>query len=218
MFWWLRKALNILDDLALLKQFVLSFAEMKLVEPIMTKILAFAASSSKQSINKKLVTYATNLLTDTEVEIIDLNDYELPLFSVDKESELKQQGIDSPALAVEFFNKIKNSDALVISFAEHNGSYTAAYKNLFDWASRINPKVFQNKTMFCLSTSPGGRGGASVIAKAVDSAAHFGGQVIGQFSLPKFYDNFAIEDNEITDSEKKAELHTLMEKFRQTVR
>ena len=52
------------------------------------KVLGFAASSSTKSINKMLVTYAVSLLTDTEVEILDLNDYELPLFSEDKEEEL----------------------------------------------------------------------------------------------------------------------------------
>lgn len=98
-------------------------------------VIAFAASSSKKSINKQLVTYATSLLENAQVDILDLNDYELPLFSQDREEELGQ-----PDLAKEFLAKITASDAIVISFAEHNGSYSAAYKNLFDWCSRINPK------------------------------------------------------------------------------
>jgi NAD(P)H-dependent FMN reductase len=44
-------------------------------------VLAFAASSSKNSINKKLVTYAAGLLEQAQVEILDINDYEMPLFS-----------------------------------------------------------------------------------------------------------------------------------------
>lgn len=52
------------------------------------KVLAFAASNSRQSINKQLVTHAANLIPDTDVEILDLNDFELPLFSVDAEAEL----------------------------------------------------------------------------------------------------------------------------------
>ena len=51
-------------------------------------LIAFAASSSSKSINKKLATYASTLLTDASVEVIDLNDYELPLFSEDKEREI----------------------------------------------------------------------------------------------------------------------------------
>ena len=119
------------------------------------KIIAFAASNSKKSINKQLVIYAANLLEGAEVEVLDLNDYELPLFSVDKEQELGQ-----PQLAQDFFAKIGASDALIISFAEHNGSYTAAYKNIFDWCSRINQKIFQDKPVVLLSTSPGARGGS----------------------------------------------------------
>ena len=90
------------------------------------KLLAFAASNSKKSINKRLVTYAASLLEGADVEVLDLNDYEMPLFSVDKEEELGH-----PALAKAFLAKIAASDALIISFAEHNGSYSVAYKNLF---------------------------------------------------------------------------------------
>ena len=51
------------------------------------KIIAFGASSSRNSINKQLATFAANQFKNTEVEILDLNDYEMPLFSVDKEKE-----------------------------------------------------------------------------------------------------------------------------------
>lgn len=46
-------------------------------------IIAFAASSSRKSINKQLVRYASTLLDKAKVEVLDLNDYELPLFSQD---------------------------------------------------------------------------------------------------------------------------------------
>jgi len=65
------------------------------------KITAFAASSSRNSINKALVTYASGLLTGVDAQILDLNDYELPLFSVDKEKELGQ-----PELASDFLARI----------------------------------------------------------------------------------------------------------------
>ena len=165
------------------------------------KVLAFAASSSKKSINKQLVRYATHLLLDEnrhqyEVEILDLNDYELPLFSEDREAELGQ-----PQLAKDFLTKIGESDAVIISFAEHNGSYTVAYKNTFDWASRINPKVFQNKQMVFLATSPGPGGASSVLATATTSAPFFEGRVIASFSLPSFYENFDSEQGRITNED-----------------
>jgi len=162
------------------------------------KVLAFAASSSKQSINKQLAIHATNLLKDQndafDAEIIDINDFELPLFSLDREAELGQ-----PDLAKAFFKTIGDADAVIISFAEHNGTYTAAYKNLFDWASRIDQKVFQGKPMVLLSTSPGPGGAKSVLESAVNSAPFFGADVKASLSIPSFFDNFDTEAGSLND-------------------
>ena len=165
------------------------------------KVLGFAASSSTKSINKMLVTYAVSLLTDAEVEILDLNDYELPLFSEDKEEEIGQ-----PSLAKDFLRKIGESDTLVISFAEHNGSFSAAFKNLFDWCSRINPKLFQGKPMVLLSTSPGSRGGANVLIAAKALSSRFAGEVKASVSIPGFYENFDMESKKLNNSELDEQL------------
>ena len=124
----------------------------------MKKIIAFAGSSSKNSINKQLATYTAHLFENSEVEVLNLNDYEMPIYSVDKETET---GI--PQLAHDFYAKIGSADLLVISFAEHNGAYSTAFKNIFDWTSRINSKTFQGKPTLLLATSPGPRGGSSVL-------------------------------------------------------
>ncbi len=158
------------------------------------KLLAFAASNSSQSINKRLVSYAAQLVPNSITEVLDLNDYELPLFSEDREKALGQ-----PQIAHDFLMKIAECDALMISFAEHNGSMTAAYKNLFDWCSRINNKVYQDKPMVLLATSPGGRGGKGALEKALIEVPRFAGKVVGHFSLPSFYDQFDSEKNEIKD-------------------
>jgi chromate reductase, NAD(P)H dehydrogenase (quinone) len=51
----------------------------------MHKVLVFAGSTSKNSINKRLTEYAASLLISESYEVIDLNDYPLPIFSVDAE-------------------------------------------------------------------------------------------------------------------------------------
>ena len=51
------------------------------------KILAIAASNSLQSINKKLLTHVATLLAPLDVELIDINKYEVPIYSIDKEIE-----------------------------------------------------------------------------------------------------------------------------------
>jgi chromate reductase len=169
------------------------------------KILAFGASSSTTSINKKLATYAANQFADATVEIIDLNDYELPIFSTDKETE---KGI--PQLAHDFYDKLGTADLIVISLAEHNGAYSAAFKNIFDWASRINAKTFHHKQVLLMATSPGARGGSSVLEIASNRFPLQGANVVGSFSLPNFYENFDTVSG-IINEDSKNELAALLQ-------
>lgn len=157
------------------------------------KIVAFGASTSKNSINKALATHAAHLFKNAQVEILDLNDLATPLFNVDLEAETGH-----PENARRFLHKIGSADLLVISLAEHNASYSAAFKNLLDWASRIDGKVFQNKPIFLLATSPGARGGQSVLEAAKHRFPYMGGVIEATFSLPEFFKNFSTEKNELS--------------------
>lgn len=157
------------------------------------KVLAFAASSSSKSINKQLASYAASLIEGAEVELLDINDYEMPIFSQDKEEILGQ-----PKEAQSFYKIMGEADAIIISYAEHNGSYTAAYKNLFDWTSRIDQKLFQNKPMVLLATSPGPGGASNVLNSAVTSAPYFAGEVKASLSIPSFFENFDMKAQHIT--------------------
>lgn len=165
------------------------------------KILAFAASSSSNSINLVLAQYAANLIEGAAVEFLDLNDFEMPIFSEDRE---KENG--HPKEAQLFLEKIAQSDALIISFAEHNGNFTAAYKNLFDWCSRVNRKVYQNKPTLVLSTSPGARGGATVLDLALNSLPRFSADIKASLSIPSFYENMKFEPEIRMNEELKSEL------------
>ena len=48
----------------------------------MKKIVAFGASSSKNSINKELAKYAASRVPESTYEMIDLLDFEMPIYSV----------------------------------------------------------------------------------------------------------------------------------------
>ena len=156
------------------------------------KILAIGASTSSTSINRQLAVHTAGLLNGAAVTDFSLRDLALPIYSEDEE---KENGI--PAAAQQFFDAIASHHGIVISLAEHNGSYTAAFKNLYDWASRIDQKVWQDKPMLLLSTSPGARGGASVLAAAEATFPRMGAQLAATFSLPSFYDHFG--DETLTD-------------------
>ena len=161
------------------------------------KIIAFGASSSRNSINKQLATFAAHQFKNVEIEILDLNDYEMPIFSVDKE---KENGIHN--LATDFYTKIGSADLLIISLAEHNGAYSSAFKNILDWSSRIDAKTFQQKPMLLLATSPGARGGSTVLGIAKNYFPYQGADIKGSFSLPSFNSNFNPEIG-ITNEELK---------------
>ncbi|RTY82408.1 NADPH-dependent oxidoreductase [Flavobacterium sp. LS1P28] len=172
------------------------------------KIIAFGASPSKNSINKKLATYAANLFENAVVEVLDLNDFQMPIFTVDIEKEIGQH-----ELAKSFLAKITTADILVVSMAENNGNYSAAFKNVFDWCTRINAKVFQEKRMLLMATSPGARGGASVLGIANNAFPFYGGNIKATFSLPSFETNFDVINNKISNAELDNQLKEIIKIF-----
>ena len=146
------------------------------------KTLAFAASNHSQSINGALVGYAAARLKAlspvAEIEFIDINDYEMPIYSMDRE---KSDGVHP--LAQAFFDKIGEADGLVVSFAEYNGYVTAAWKNIYDWMSRIDQKVWQDKPIVLLAATPGPRAGANVLQTQEFTAPFFGMDIKGKHGV-----------------------------------
>ncbi|MEM9076185.1 MAG: NAD(P)H-dependent oxidoreductase [Bacteroidota bacterium] len=172
----------------------------------MKNILAFGASNSKTSINKQLAIYAANQLRNVEVTVADLNHYECPLFSIDEE---KACGVHENA--IRFYELIKESDAIVVSVAEYNGLHTSAFKNLWDWMSRIPMEqpmnIWNNTPMFLLSTSPSKRTMNNVLRVSKELFPHFGAQIVSDFYLPSFShffkDGQIIEDSYNTKFEEQ---------------
>lgn len=173
---------------------------------MMKNIVTIGGSTSKNSINKILAEYAGNLLQNSGLTKVDLNDFEMPLFSVDVENE---QGFSKGATDLNTI--IEQADGFIISLAEHNGAYSAAFKNVFDWLSRIDGKVWRNKPVLLLSTSPGARGGESVLNIALNRFPYMGGNIVGSMSFPSFFDNF--KDNDIVNSDLKLRLANLVVEF-----
>ena len=177
---------------------------------IMKKILAFAGSNSKQSINKQLTTYAASLVKDVKVTILDLNDFELPIFGVDLERE---KGV--PENAHKFLSFIKASDGIIISLPENNGAYSAVFKNLFDWMSRIEKNTFFGKPMLLMATSDGKRGAQTVLGMAESRFPRHDANIIETFSLPLFYDNFS--NGKIVNPDLDEELKSKVKLFNEVL-
>lgn len=176
----------------------------------MKKIIAFAGSNSKNSINKQLVTYVASHIKTIDSQVLDLNDFELPLYGIDYEIE---HGV--PDNAQKFLDLIKSSDGIVLSLAEHNGNYSAAFKNIFDWMSRLDGKVWNDKPMFLMASSPGGRGGATVLEIAKNSFPRMGATIVADFSLPSFQNNFS--EKELLDTDLNDKMNIEINKFEKAI-
>jgi len=176
----------------------------------MKKIITIAGSNSQNSINKTLLTYTASLLENVEIIPIDLNNYVLPIYGVDFETE---NGIPP---AVKKLDRIfDTADGFLISLAEHNGSYAAVFKNTIDWLSRSSMKVWREKPMLLMATSPGTRGGATVLESARGYFPFMGAKVTDTFSLPSFYDNFI--NGTLNCISSKKEIQSKVTKFETTV-
>jgi len=99
--------------------------------------------------------------------------------------------------------------------AENNGSYSAAFKNLFDWMSRIEGKTFFGKPMLLMATSPGKRGGLSVLEIAKNRFPRHDAIIIADFSLPLFRGNFS--DGKIINPDLDNELRNKVKAFSEAI-
>jgi NAD(P)H-dependent FMN reductase len=176
----------------------------------MKRIITLGGSSSSRSINKELAQFAGNQMDGFDVVHLDLRDYELPLYSIDHEREY---GFSDDLKKLE--HEITDADGIILSLAEHNGAYTAAFKNAFDWLSRREAKVWRQKPMLLLSTSPGARGGQSVLEIAKKRFPFNGGNIVASMSFPSFNDNF--KNGEVVDGELRVELMEGIETLRKSI-
>ncbi|MGB7841649.1 MAG: NAD(P)H-dependent oxidoreductase [Salinimicrobium sp.] len=159
----------------------------------MNKILAFTGSNSPTSVNHQLLLNVTRRITEHEVELLQLKELEIPIYSI----EIEKQGI--PQDVKFLYEKIQNNSALIISVNEYNGNVSGFFKNIIDWLSRVDRRFLQQKKLFLMSTSPGERGGASALEYCKNQLPRMGAEILESFSLPQFYENFDLEKAELVN-------------------
>ena len=176
----------------------------------MKKIISLAGSNSKNSINRQLAEYAGGLVKNVELVKIDLNNFEMPMFSVDVENEKGFAKTTQDLHAI-----FDSADGFVVSLAEHNGAYAAVFKNVYDWLSRMEANVWRDKPMLLLSSSPGGRGGQTVLEIALEKFPRMGAKITGSMSVPSFYDNF--KEGKIVNDKLESDLMNLVSDFEKII-
>lgn len=128
------------------------------------QLLIFAGSTRQQSFNRKLAHATAAIARDAgaSVTVLELSDFDIPLYNADLEAE------GTPADVVRLKQALFDHPAWIICSPEYNGSYTALLKNTLDWASSPvknhaywsdSSKPFAGKVVGLLSASPGALGG-----------------------------------------------------------
>lgn len=125
------------------------------------RILAFAGSARKDSINKQVVRIAATAAekAGAEVTVLDLADYPLPIYDGDLE---EAEGLSENAQKLK--RLFLEHDGLMISAPEYNSSITPLLKNTIDWVSRPiegegRLAAYKDKVAVLMGASPGALGG-----------------------------------------------------------
>ncbi len=162
----------------------------------MKKVLVFAGSTRKDSLNKKLAVVAADVARAAGggVTLIDLADYPAPVYDGDLEV-----GEGLPQTMRDLKTLIASHDGMIIVTPEYNGFVPPVLVNALDWASRpegneASSAVFAGKMVAIAAASPGGLGGVRVIPRLRDFLAELGVMSVPGFvTLPAA--NKAFDDN-----------------------
>jgi NAD(P)H-dependent FMN reductase len=178
------------------------------------RILAFAGSARRDSLNKKLVRVAAGAAREAgaEVTLVDLDDFPMPIYHGDLEA---REGM--PEHAQRLRELFLAHDALLIASPENNQSVSSLLKNAIDWLSRSigdgkgassGLAPYRGKVAALLAASPGAYGGARGLPHLRQILAGLGVTVIGtQLALTHAHQAFdeagALKDPKVLDTVRR---------------
>jgi chromate reductase, NAD(P)H dehydrogenase (quinone) len=166
----------------------------------MTRILAFAGSARRDSLNKKLARAAAQFAREAgaEATFVDLDDYPMPIYHGDLEA-----ASGMPENATRLRELFLAHDALLIASPENNSSMTSLLKNTIDWLSRdvgdgqgpaSGLAPWQGKVAGLMAASPGAFGGTRALPHLRQVLSALGVTVLGaQVPVPKAHEAFGAD-------------------------
>lgn len=149
------------------------------------RIVLISASVRNGRKSDRVATYFKNYIEQSGVanaELLDLLAYNFPVF----EERLKFQQNPLPA-AVEFAEKVRTADGVLIITPEYNGGYPAALKNAID----LLVEEWKKKPVAISTVSAGAFGGMQVITSLQYSFWKIGALTVpALFPVPKVHEAF----------------------------
>ena len=157
------------------------------------KIITLAASLRQDSCNRKLIKVAQSLLKAKKVLVDDVAfmDCDVGLYNGDTE---ESRGL--PHNALQFIERMKGADALILSSPEYNFSVPGTLKNFIDWLSRAHPMPWAKFPIMLLAASPslvGGNRGIMHLQATLSACAAY--VFPKTFGLADAYEAFNAEGN-----------------------
>lgn len=157
------------------------------------KILAFAGSMRKDSLNKKMLRIAVEGAREAgaEVTLIDLKEFPVPLYDGDIEAE---SGL--PENAIKLQELMLARDGFLISSPEYNSGISGTLKTYIDWTSRGRGELkagacYGGKAVVVMSASPGNLGGIRALPNVRSILGTMGVHVLpNEFALGKAHEAF----------------------------
>ncbi len=191
-----------------------------------TRLLFFAGSIRKGSLNQMLATYAHRVAVEKgySADMLSLADYPLPIYNADLQHA---EGI--PENAHKLKALLEGYQGIFIASPEYNASVTPLLKNTLDWVSRIKDEgeqplqVFKTRVFAIGSASGSMHGGVrGLITLRQILALGLGALVLGdQFPISQANKAFDDAGNPKDEAVQKAiggivdKLAFVAERFRQ---
>ena len=174
------------------------------------KYLLFSGSLRTESLNKKLISYVGQVLSqnsNNQINIVDLKTLSLPVY----DGDIENSGIPEGVKMLGYF--ISESQAIIISSPEYNGAIAGSLKNTIDWISRLRPVPLEGKPILLLGASPGALGTVRALASSRIPFENLGSFLYPQsFGLPKANEAFGA-DGSLVDPGQQKRLNDLLGKF-----
>jgi chromate reductase, NAD(P)H dehydrogenase (quinone) len=152
------------------------------------RILAFAGSARRDSLNKKLLAAVVSATraAGAEITVVDFKELPIPLYEGDLE---EAEGI--PANALKLIELIRQHSGVLIASPEYNSQLTPLLKNALDWCTRADENPLKGKVAAVVSASPGMFGGIRSMTLCRQLLVHLGCQVIpAQCIVPQAHKAF----------------------------